>query len=227
MFSLFLGTCEKCLNGRQRGMIKSGVVDQHMNSKFIRFFRSVSMMIVSAIPLVVSASTPAPPNMDKWVGTWILNIQKSRYGDEKPPSDPAVFKQILKIGVSEKTMDLYFRTELVDGTDAADETHLLDLTGNPHVTEFGGFKPVTETFKQLDGNTFEVTVKARPTESSELAQGELTIKMKLSMSADGNTIREAKEYHFKESAETGKTTSSEERNPAEGSILVFDRQRSN
>src|SRR3954466_10758666 len=125
-----------------------------MNSTFIRFFRSVSMMAICAIPLIVSA-TAAPLNMDKWVGTWILNIQKSKYGDEKPPSDAPIFKQILKIGVSERTMDLYFRTELLDGTDLADETHLLDLTGTPHVTEFGGFKPVTETFKQIDGSTFE------------------------------------------------------------------------
>jgi hypothetical protein len=208
-------------------MIEGGAEVQHMNSKFIRFFGIAGMMVISAIPLVVFASTPpVTPNMDKWVGTWILNIQKSRYGDEKPPSDPAVFKQILKIRVSEGTMDVYFRTELMDGTDAADETHLLDLTGKPHVTEFGGFKPVTETFRQIDGNTFEITLKARPTES-EVAPGELTIRVKLTMSADGNTIREAKEYHYKEFAETNKTARSDDPNPAEGSVLVFDRERPN
>jgi hypothetical protein len=122
-------------------------------------------------------------------------------------------------------MDLYFKTEMVDGTDAADETHLVDLTGKPHVTEFGGFKPVTETFRQIDGNTFEITLKARPTELSEAAPGELTIKVKLTMSADGNTIREAKEYHHKEFAETDKTARSDDPNPAEGSVLFFDRQR--
>jgi hypothetical protein len=162
--------------------------------------------------------------MEKWAGTWILNIQKSQYGDEKPPADPTVFKQILKIRVSDQTLDLYWRTELKDGTDLADETHLLDLSGKPHETEFEGFKPVTETFRQIDGNTFEMTLKARPTESSELAQGELTIKMKLTMSPDGKTIRETKEYRYKEFAATGKAASSEEPNPAEGSILVFDRQ---
>jgi len=197
-----------------------------MNSRFIQFF--IGIMVFSVIPLVVWASTPPViPNMDKWVGTWILNIQKSQYGDEKPRLDPAIFRQILKIGVSNGTMDLYFRTETVDGTDAADETHLLDLTGKPHGTEFGGFKPVTETFRQIDGNTFEMTLKARPTESSEVPLGELTIKMKLTMSADGNTIREAKEYHYKEFSETDKTARSDEPNPAEGSILVFDRQRPN
>ena len=205
-------------------MIESGAMVRHMKSRFIPFF--VSMMVISAIPLIVSAATPVP-NMDKWVGTWILNIQKSQYGDEKPPLDPAIFKQILKIGVSDGTMDLYFRTETVDGTDAADETHLLDLTGKPHVTEFGGFKPVTETFKQIDGNTFEMTLKARPTESPEVPLGELTIKVKLTMSPDGNTIHEAKEYHYKELAETDKTARSDDLNPAEGSILVFDRQRPN
>jgi hypothetical protein len=197
-----------------------------MNSNFIRFFKAVIVMVISAIPLIVSATTPVPPNMDKWVGTWILNIQKSQYGDQKPPLDPAAIKQILKIRVSDGTLDLYFRTETADGTDLADESHLLDLTGNPHVTEFGGFKGVTETFRQIDGNAFEITLKARP-ESSEVAQGELTIKVKLTMSPDGNTIRETKEYRFKEVAETNKPASGDERNPAEGSILVFDRQRSN
>src|SRR5262245_4508568 len=187
-----------------------------MQRNVIRFLRAVIIIVLSAIPLVASTSTAVPPDMDKWVGTWILNVQKSQYGDDKPPLAPAVFKQILKIRVSNGKLDLYVRTEMADGTDVADETHLLDLTGQPHVTEFDGFKPVTETLKQVDQNTIEITVKARPTESPE-AYGELTIKVKLTMSADRNTIRETKEYHV----------SKDDPNPAEGSVLVFDRQPSN
>ena len=97
--------------------------------------------------------------MDNWVGTWILNVQKSQYGDDRPPLDPTIFRQILKIRVSNGTLDLYVRTEMADGTDVADETHLLDLTGKPHVTEFDGFKPVTETV-QVDANN---TVRKRYT----------------------------------------------------------------
>jgi hypothetical protein len=180
------------------------------------------VLVLSAIPLVASASISAPPNLDIWAGTWILNVQKSEYGADKPPLVPAVFRQVLKIRVSNGTLDLYIRTEMQDGTDVADETHLLELTGKPHVTEYGGFKPVTETFKQLDSNTIEITVKARPTESE--TPGELTIKVKFTMSADRNTIRETKEYHYREFPATGKADSSDEPNPAEGSILVFDRQ---
>jgi len=199
----------------------------HMNSKFIRSLSTfIIVTIISAIPLVVSASAPVPPNLEKWAGTWMLNIKKSQYGGEKPPLDPTIFRQILKIRVSDRIMDLYFRTETADGIDVADESHLLDLTGNPHVTEFGGFKDVTETFKQIDGNTLEITLKARPTEL-DVAQGELTIKVKLTMSADGNTIRETKEYRYKEFDEKGKNPTNDEPNPAEGSILVFDRQPSN
>jgi hypothetical protein len=198
-----------------------------MNSNVIRLFRAVILVVLSAIPLVASASTAAPPNMDSWVGTWILNVQKSQYGSERPPLDPSILRQILKIRVSNGTLDLYVRTEMADGTDVADETHLLDLAGKPHVTEFDGFKPVTETFKQLDQNTIEITLKARPTELLDVADGELTIKVKLVMSADRNTIRETKEYRYKEFAATGKTAGSDEPNPAEGSILVFDRQSSN
>jgi hypothetical protein len=186
-----------------------------MNSKFTRFFS-----IVGITSVFITASAAVPPNMEKWAGTWTLNVQKSQYGDEKPPADPTAIKQILRIRVSEKTLDLYFRTETADGTDVADESHLLDLTGNPHATEFGGFKGVTETFKQLDANTVEITLKARPAGSSDIAPGELTIKVRLTMSADGKTIRETKEYHY---TETGKNPGSD-RNPAEGSILVFDRQ---
>jgi hypothetical protein len=191
-----------------------------MNSKFI-------IAIISVLSLVASTSAAVPPNMNKWAGTWILNVQKSQYGDEKPPADPTAIKQILKIGVSDRTMDLYFRTETANGIDVADESHLLDLTGNPHPTEFGGFKGVTETFRQIDANTVEITLKARPAESSDVAPGELTIKVKLTMSADGKTIRETKEYHYKELADTSKTPGSDDRNPAEGSILVFDRQPPN
>ena len=190
----------------------------------IRFFGAVIIVALSAIPLVASASTAVPPNLDNWVGMWILNVQKSQYGDDRPPLDPTIFRQILKIRVSNGTLDLYVRTEMADGTDVADETHLLDLTGKPHVTEFDGFKPVTETFKQVDQNTIEITLKARPT---EVAHGELTIKVKFMMSPDRNTIRETKQYHYTEFPATDKTASSDEPNPAEGSILVFDRQSSN
>ncbi len=163
-----------------------------MHRNVIRFFRALIIVVLSAIPLVASASTAASPNMDNWVGTWILNVQKSQYGDDRPPLDPAIFRQILKIRVSNGTLDLYMRTEMADGTDVADETHLLDLTGKPHVTEFDGFKPVTESFKQVDQNTIEITLKARPTELFDVAEGELVIKVKLMMSADRNTIRETK-----------------------------------
>jgi hypothetical protein len=183
-------------------------------------------LVLSAFLLFASASMPAPPNMDEWAGTWVLNVQKSQYGSDKPPSDPSIFRQILKIRVSNGTLDLYIRTETADGTDVADESHLLDLTGKPHVTEFGGFKPVTETFKQVDQNTIEIILKARPTVSSDVAPGELTIKVRLMISADRNTLRETKEYQYKEFAASDKTTTSNEPNPAEGSVLVFDRQSS-
>lgn len=198
-----------------------------MQTNLIRFFRALNIVVLSAIPLVASASTAAAPNLDNWMGTWILNVQKSQYGDDRPPLDPAIFKQILKIRVSNGTLDLYIRTEMADGTDVADESHLLDLTGKPHVTEFAGFKPVTETFKQVDQNTIEITLKARPTELLEVGQGELTIKVKLVMSADRNTISETKEYRYTEFAANGNAAVSDEPNPAEGSILVFDRQSSN
>src|SRR5262249_3194939 len=127
-----------------------------------RFLTPLLVLAFSAIPLVVFASTAGPPNMDKWTGTWILNVQKSRYGNEKPPLGSALLRQVLKIRLADSMLDLYARMELADGTDIADETHLLDLTGKPHVTAFDGFKSVTETFKQLDGNTFEIILKARP-----------------------------------------------------------------
>ena len=43
-------------------------------------------------------------------------------------------------------LDLYSRMEMVDGTDLADETHSLDLTGKAHVTEPDGFRTASETF---------------------------------------------------------------------------------
>ena len=181
-------------------------------------------LVLSAILLFASASMAAPLNMDEWIGTWILNVQKSQYGSDKPPSDSSILRLILKIRVSNGNLDLYVRMETADGTDVADESHLLDLTGKPHVTEFGGFKGVTETLKQVDQNTIEITLKARPTESADVAPGELTIKVRLIISPDRKTIRETKEYQYKEFAATDKTTSSTEPNPAEGSVLVFDRQ---
>src|ERR1700740_2561961 len=100
-----------------------------MKSNVIRFFGAIIMVALCEIPLVASASTAVPPNMDNWAGTWILSVQKSRYGTDRPPLDPTFFRQILKIRVSNGTLDLYVRTEMANGTDVADETNLLDLTG--------------------------------------------------------------------------------------------------
>lgn len=196
-----------------------------MNINPARFFMAVTIVVLSAIPLIASASISTPPNMDNWVGTWVQNVQKSQYGDDGPPVDPTLIRQILKIRITNGAFDLYVRTELADGTDVADETHLLDLAGKPHVTEFDGFKTVTETFKQPDQNTIEITLKARPAESLE-GDGELTIRVTLKLSADGNTIRETKEYHYKELASADKFAGNDDLNPAEGSVLVFDRQPS-
>ena len=197
-----------------------------MSSKGTRFVTAIIILMLCGIPLIASASTAASPNFDSWVGTWVQNVQKSQYGDEKPPVDPELIRQILKIRITNGALDLYVRTELADGTDVADETHLLDLTGKPHVTEFDGFKTVTETFRQPDQNTIEITLKARPAESLE-GEGELTVRVTLKMSADRNTIRETKEYHYKQLASTDKLAGNDEPNPAEGSVLVFDRQSSN
>jgi hypothetical protein len=179
------------------------------------------LLALIALPLLLQTKTP---NMDKWLGTWVLNPQKSTYGDDKAPSGAAALKQVLKIRMTEGALDLYSRMELPDGTDVADETHLLDLTGKGHVTEFDGFKPATETFKQIDRNTFEITLKARPTELLDVPDGELTVKVRFTMSTDGNTIRETKQYNYREFAAADKAAKTD-KNPAEGSILVFEKQR--
>ena len=173
-----------------------------------------------------ASAAPTIPNMDKWIGTWVLNPQKSRYGDDADSrKGVSRLKQILKIRVADGILDLYSRMEMSDGTDVADETHLVDLAGKPHVTEFDGFKPASETFKQIDRNSFEVILKARPTELLDVPNGELTVKVRFTMSADGNTIRETKEYNYKEYAVTNKRSESGQ-NPAAGSVLVFDKQKS-
>jgi hypothetical protein len=178
------------------------------------------LLALISLPLLFQTKAP---NMDKWLGTWVLNPQKSSYGDDKAPSGAAALKQILKIRMTNGALDLYSRMELPDGTDVADETHLLDLTGKGHVTEFDGFKPATETFKQIDRNTFEITLKARPTEPLDVPDGELTVRVRFAISVDGNTIRETKQYNYREFAARDKAAKVE-KNPAEGSILVFEKQ---
>ena len=178
---------------------------------------------MALVVLLGQTKVTVAPNMDKWLGTWILNPQKSSYGDEKAPSGPAALKQILKIRITDGALDLYSRMELADGTDVADESHLLNLTGKAHVTEFDGFKNAVETFKPIDRNTFEITLKARPTELLDVPDGELTVTARFTMSVDGSTIRETKNYSYKEFAKA-KTA---DQNPAEGTVLVFEKQKSN
>jgi hypothetical protein len=186
----------------------------------------VAPFLQSKVPVSPAPTATTPPNMDKWIGTWILNPQKSTYGNDSDQSEKAAkLKQVLKIRVADGTLDLYSRMEMPDGTDVADETHLLDLTGKVHVTEFDGFKPASETFRQIDRNAFEITLKARPTELLDVPDGELAVKVRFTMSADGNTIRETKQYSYREFAAADRRR--EGANPAAGSVLVFERQQPN
>ena len=106
-----------------------------MHRNVILFCTVVTTLVLCATAVIGSTLRVVPPDLDKWAGTWILNAQKSKYGNEKPPLNPELIKQILKIRVSNTTLDIYMRTELADGTDLADETPLSLASQREHRAE--------------------------------------------------------------------------------------------
>lgn len=171
----------------------------------------------------LQARTARVPNMDKWTGTWLLNIGKSKFGGKPSPPGMELVKQILKIRVADGNLDLYSHMEMADGTDVADESHLADLSGKPHITEFDGFKPVSEIFKAIDNNTFELTIKAQTTDLMDEPDMQVTVKVRFAISADGRTISETKDYSYKE-AGAGRAAKEVSVLESERSTLVYDKQ---
>jgi hypothetical protein len=73
----------------------------------VSYSAEFATVLQSKVPTSSAPAAVKVPNMDKWTDTWILDPQKSTYGDSTPlPAGVSPLRQILKIRVSVGRMHL-------------------------------------------------------------------------------------------------------------------------
>jgi hypothetical protein len=129
------------------------------------------MMVLAAAVLMLTVLASAQPN-DPFVGTWTLNLEKSKYSPGPPPKSTVTtfeaagkgYKATVKTEPASGAPQEWSYTSNLDGKDAP-------ISGN---------NPNADTIavKRIDANTLEVVYKKG---------GKVTTKQKSVVSADGKT----------------------------------------
>ena len=116
-----------------------------------RVFLGVGAAVV-VTSLLVHSSRPIFAQGNPFLGTWVLNITKSKYTPGPPPKDQTVVNEVAGQGMktTAKGADAAGKptttvfTATFDGKD-------FPVTGNPDYD--------TQSYKRVDANTFELTRK--------------------------------------------------------------------
>jgi hypothetical protein len=124
---------------------------------------------------------------DKWVGTWVLNIEESTFGEVLSPGVPANFAilgQRLTLERSARALRLSGDTVFRDGSGGSHSAHddnSLNLDGTKTI-----IGPVSLSFRPIDDSTFEITSKLN------ISGRNLSEVSRFSFSSDGRTLTETK-----------------------------------
>jgi hypothetical protein len=164
---------------------------------------AASVLITTLVIVAVLARGPEVP--DAWLGTWRLDLQRSRL-DERVPQ---IEGQLLRIEVAEKILWLTAETTLPGGQ-LLSEVARVDMTGQPTLGPAGA----TVAFRRVDDRAFDVVLRMR-SPAGEEAIG----TNRFEFSATGRTLTETKTQTF--NAEPAGAASKAK--PVI-SVLVFERQ---
>ncbi len=126
--------------------------------------------VVLGSALLVAPATGQPS--DPWIGTWKLNLAKSKYSPATPPKSSTVtvlaaeggFKQT--VDTVPGTFGLPTHSEVFAKFDARDTP----VSGNPNAD--------TSAYRKIDGRSYEVVSKKG---------GKVTLTSQVIISADGKT----------------------------------------
>ena len=131
-----------------------------------------AFLVLLVVVSVVMASTTVVLAADNWIGTWKLNVAKSKYSP-----GPAPKSSMLKVSSSEGGM-----TAITDGVDAQGKpTHteiMSKFDGKDYALKGAAAANTTRAYKRIDDNTFEFAVKV---------DGKATVTVRNGVSRDGKT----------------------------------------
>jgi hypothetical protein len=136
--------------------------------------KRAAAVFVVVITAVVSTVTLKVQSADPWVGTWKVNLEKSKYSPGPSPKTPTTIKLESSGEGIKSTFDGMtpegkpFHTEAVGAFDGKD---------NP--VKGARFPNTTVAYKRIDGRTLEATTKI---------DGKPTTTARVSISADGKTM---------------------------------------
>lgn len=179
----------------------------------MKHFAAISALTVICSSAVLGQTAA----LEKWVGTWALNILKSTFVTALLPGAPVGFKfgsQTISIRQSAVEIRLSAETVFSDtnGSHSNHDDNSLSLDGRETVVG-----PISLSFKRIDDSAFEIVSKAT---ISGRNFGEVS---RFSFSSDGKTLTETKTQTEREAVPEGvdKTAGAVIRTST--SVLVFNR----
>ena len=132
-----------------------------------------TLMLASALSLVVTVLQAAQPTEDTSAGTWKLNIAKSTFASNTPPKSETRIHTVTRKGTR-----VVIEDEYADGKKTRVET-LVTYDGKPQPTTGSGIFDSTAT-KRIDRNV---------TEADLFRDGKVIGRVRREVSPDGKTMK--------------------------------------
>ena len=132
-----------------------------------------TLILVSALSLVVTVLQAAQPAEDTSAGTWKLNLDKSTFASNTPPKSETRIHMVTPKGTR-----VVIEDEYADGKKTKVET-LVTYDGKPQPTTGSGIWDTTAT-KRIDRYV---------TESDLLRDGKVVGRVRREVSPDGKTMK--------------------------------------
>jgi hypothetical protein len=139
--------------------------------------RNMTVRSVALMAMLLVASVAVTQPTDLWVGTWKLNLAKSKFNPGPPPKSSTLRIEPIAGGSQKHTFD---GVNAEGQTTHSERVAKFDGSENPVQAVAPPAKTVaTNAFRRLDDHSFEVIVKV---------DGKLTTTNRIVISLDGKTM---------------------------------------
>ena len=130
-------------------------------------FTLAGLLTTTTVPSLLVAQSAAP-----LLGTWQLNVAKSKYSPGPPPKSSTLKWEQTQGGMK-------FTTDGVDAQGQANHTETLEKGDGTEAPVQGAQAPTTRAFKRIDDHTYE---------DADKVNGKPTLTRRLVISQDGRTL---------------------------------------
>jgi hypothetical protein len=155
-------------------------------------YNGIMMKRIAAGFLICLVATAAlvgqRPSLDKFVGTWELNVADSKIESTELGPGVKVVRQTIKIERTSTKLRIVSDTELSDGRASRNETVELNLDGKPVVLVPGS----TALFTRIDNDAFEVVLRINNKDVNFLGRNRFVV------SANDKILNETKTQQYRQ-----------------------------